>query len=70
VISSSTDGARSAPLLLPPTLVIATTMTLYIGTLTLLSALDIVVSEVRAHIWRSVFGVAIALLLVILALKF
>jgi NCS1 nucleoside transporter family len=57
-----------ALLLLLPTLVIATTMSLYTGTLTLLSALDIVASEVRAHVWRYIFGVAIAVLVVILAL--
>jgi NCS1 nucleoside transporter family len=57
-----------ALLLLLPTLIIATTMSLYTGTLTLLTALDIVVSEVRAHVWRYIFGVVIAVLVVILAL--
>jgi nucleobase:cation symporter-1, NCS1 family len=57
-----------ALLLLLPTLIIATTMSMYTGTLTLLSALDVVVSEVRAHIWRVVFAVAIAALVLILAL--
>jgi NCS1 family nucleobase:cation symporter-1 len=57
-----------ALLLLLPTLIIATTMSLYTATLTLLSGLDVVVSEVRAHIWRVIFALVIALVVVIIAL--